>query len=68
MKNLPLTNLDNFENVFRNPPWPLNCELFGHGIIDTTCHFQRKNNRIEGIEITWSGNPFDLDGWTTHLI
>jgi len=38
--------------------WPPNREVFW--ITSNTYHYQAKNDQIEGIRISWKGNPFDL--------
>jgi len=58
MKKLPLTNIDKFEKVHCSKPWSPNCEVFWRGRIPY--HFQRKNDELEGIKITWARNPFEL--------
>ena len=59
MKKIPITNLDCFEKSARFT-WLRKCETFWYGA-HATWHYLRKNNQVEGIQIRWNGNPFELD-------
>ena len=61
MKTPPLINIDKFKKRNWLDILSPNREVFWHYHYRlNTYHYQRKNNKREGIEIEWSGNPFGL--------
>jgi len=66
MKKSPLTNIDKFEKVPPTTHWSPNCEMFWY--VENTFHYQHKNDQPEGIEISWEGNPFQLESYFDYVL
>ena len=66
MKKPPITNFKKFEKI----PWKHifdgNYEVLRYTY--NTFHFYLKNDQIEGIEIEWKKNPFELEHYSDYIL
>jgi len=65
MKKLPITNFEKFKK--NSWQWSVNREMFWRET-KSTHHYQLKNWRIEGIQIKWENNAFELDNYFDYVL